>query len=340
MDRSIVKQNVTGSMLLLWAVIFGFNALAVAQVQPSAGAAGEPGNPYIIGHRGAAGLLPENTVAAFRRACELGVDGVELDVLVSADGELVVHHDYRLKPEIARTPDGTWVSSSTSPAIKDLTLAQLKAYDVGRLQPKTSYAARYPEQTPVEGERIPTLKQVIQLFKTACAASTRLLIEIKTSPEDPALTSPPEAVVDKVAALVRAEGITERVLVISFDWRSLVHIQKTAPGVATAYLTMVGGGLNNLKPGQLGTSPWTAGIDVDDFSGSAPKAVKAAGGRIWSPYFKNLTAESLAEARQLGLAVYVWTVDQPEDMNRMIKMKVDGITTNRPDILKKLVNGQ
>jgi glycerophosphoryl diester phosphodiesterase len=309
----------------------------MAQMPVGAGRAVGPGKLHIIGHRGAAGLLPENTLSAFKHACVLGVDGVELDVLVSADGELVVHHDYRLKPEIARSPDGAWVSASIPPAIRDLTLVQLKSYDVGRLQPKTSYAARYPEQTPVDGERIPTLKEAIQLFKAACGPSTRLLIEIKTSPEEPDLTPPPEAVADKVAGLVGEEGLADRVLVISFDWRSLVHIQKTAPELATAYLTMVSGGLNNLKPGQYGTSPWTAGIDVDDFNGSAPKAVKAAGGRIWSPYFKNLTAESLAEARQLGLAVYVWTVDKPEDMQRMIDMKVDGITTNRPDVLKRLL---
>ena len=87
--------------------------------------------PLIIGHRGAAGLAPENTLAAFARACELGVDGIELDVLVSADGELVVHHDFRLKPEIARTADGNWISSASPPAVKDLTVAQLKTYDVG-----------------------------------------------------------------------------------------------------------------------------------------------------------------------------------------------------------------
>ncbi len=331
MRGSRVKQNLI--RIIVAAVVFIVAAVPSAVQTPAA-------KPEVVGHRGAAGLEPENTLAAFRRACELGVDGVELDVLVSADGELVVHHDFRIKPEIARTPDGAWVSSSPLPAVKDLTLAQLKTYDVGRLQPKSSYAARYPDQTPRDGERIPTLKEVIQQFKAVCGPSTRLLVEIKTSPEEADLTLPPESVSEKVIAMVRAEKIAGRTRMLSFDWRNLVYVQKTAPEIATVYLTLVSPGLNNLKPGQPGASPWTAGIDVDDFGGSAPKAVAAAGGRTWSPHFKNLTAESLAEARQLGLAVHVWTVDRPEDMQRMIEMKVDGITTNRPDTLKKLLNGR
>jgi glycerophosphoryl diester phosphodiesterase len=298
----------------------------------------DPGKPLVVGHRGAAGLLPENTLAAFKRGCELGVDAIELDVLLAADGELVVHHDFKLKPEIARTADGAWVSSYSAPAIKDLTLAQLKSYDIGRLQPKTSYAARYPEQKPADGERIPTLKETIELFKRSCSPSTRLFVEIKTSPEEPDMTPPPEAVSDRVVRLLQEEKIVERTWILSFDWRNLVHIQKTAPELPTVYLTIVGPGLNNLKPHQIGASSWMAGLDIDDFNGSAPRAVKAAGGRVWSPYFKNLTPESLAEARKLELLVSVWTPDSPDDLKKMIEMKVDAITTNRPDLLKRLLD--
>jgi len=293
--------------------------------------------PLVIGHRGAAGLLPENTLAAFARACELGIDGIELDVLVSADGELVVHHDFRLKPEIARLADGTWISSTSPAAVRDLTVAQLKAYDVGRLQPKTSYAGRYPEQTPADGERIPTFNEVIQLFRKSCNPSTRLFVEIKTSPEEPALTPPPEVISDMVVKMLKDERITERTWVLSFDWRNLVHIQRIAPELATVYLTISTPGSNTLKPNQPGPSPWMAGLDIDDFNGSAPRAVKAAGGRVWSPFFKNLTQQSLEEARRLGVGVSVWTPDRPEDLKQMIDMKVDAITTNRPDVLKKLL---
>jgi glycerophosphoryl diester phosphodiesterase len=116
-----------------------------------------------------------------------------------------------------------------------------------------------------------------------------------------------------------------------------VYIQKIAPELVTVYLTISVPGSDTLKPNRPGPSPWTAGVDIDDFNGSAPRAVKAAGGRVWSPFFRNLTAESLAEAHRLGLRVSVWTPDLPEDLKRMIEMKVDAITTNRPDVLRELL---
>lgn len=340
MNRSGVKLNLAAAVIVTTNVLLAFAVPGMAQA-PSAAMVGKiPEKPLVIGHRGAAGLLPENTLAAFKRGCELGIDAIELDVLVSADGELVVHHDFKLKPEIARAPDGAWISSGSQPAVRDLTVAQLKAYDVGRLQPKTSYAARYPEQAPADGERMPTFQEVIDLFKQSCRPATRLFVEIKTSPEEPNLTPPPEAVADQAVKMLQDAGIVERTWVLSFDWRSLVHIQKTAPAIPTVYLSIVGPGLNNLKPNQPGPSPWLAGLDIDDFNGSAPRTVKAAGGRIWSPYFKNLTPETLAEARSLGLLVSVWTPDSPDDLKKMIDMKVDAITTNRPDVLKRLLDGR
>ncbi len=340
MNARIVKLNLAMAALVTALVLLTTAASGLAQTPGGSDDTKAPGKPLVIGHRGAAGLLPENTLAAFKRGCELGIAAIELDVLVSADGELVVHHDFRLKPEIARTSDGTWISTGSQPAVRDLTVAQLKSYDIGRLQPKTSYAARYPEQAPVDGERIPTFREVIDLFKQSCRPSTRLFVEIKTSPEEPNLTPPPEAVADQVVKMLQNAGIAERTWILSFDWRNLVHIQKTAPAIPTVYLSIVGPGLNNLKPNQPGASPWLAGLDIDDFNGSAPRAVKAAGGRIWSPYFKNLTPETLAEARSLGLLVSVWTPDSPDDLKKMIDMKVDAITTNRPDVLKRLLDGR
>ena len=340
MNRSGVKLNLAAAVIVIANALLAFAVPGMAQAPSAAMVAKIPEKPLVIGHRGAAGLLPENTLAAFKRGCELGIDAIELDVLVSADGELVVHHDFKLKPEIARTSDGVWISSGSQPAVRDLTVAQLKAYDVGRLQPKTSYAARYPEQAPADGERIPTFQEVIDLFKQSCRPATRLFVEIKTSPEEPNRTPPPEAIADQAVKMLQDAGIVERTWVLSFDWRSLVHIQKTAPAIPTVYLSIVGPGLNNLKPNRPGPSPWLAGLDIDDFNGSAPRAVKAAGGRIWSPYFKNLTPETLAEARGLGLLVSVWTPDSPDDLKKMIDMKVDAITTNRPDVLKRLLDGR
>jgi glycerophosphoryl diester phosphodiesterase len=113
-------------------------------------------------------------------------------------------------------------------------------------------------------------------------------------------------------------------------------VEKIAPGIPTVYLSLLGLRLNNIKPGQPGASPWMAGIDIDDYAGSIPRAVQAAGGRFWAPYFKNLTLRDLQEARQLGLSVYVWTPDAKMDLLRMLEWGVDGIITNRPDLLMLL----
>jgi glycerophosphoryl diester phosphodiesterase len=323
--------------LPIWLAVLSSGAPAAAQATPAA--TPPAGKPIVIGHRGAAGLLPENTLAAFARACELGADMLELDVLVSADGELVVHHDFKLKPEATRTPDGKWLPADPRIAVKDQPLVQLKTYDVGRLKPGTEYAGRYPGQVPVDGERIPTLKEVVRLMKAQCVQNTRLLVEVKTSPEAPDMTPTPEDVADRVIELVRAEGFASRAIVQSFDWRVMARVKRAAPEIALAHLT-VAGGQNTVKAGQPGPSPWLAGIDVDDFGGSVPKAVKAAGGTTWAPQARDLTRDSLAEAHELGFTVFVWTVDKPEEMQRLIDLGVDGIITNRPDLLRKILDAK
>src|SRR4051812_20620603 len=122
------------------------------------------GKPLNIAHRGGAGLRPENTLAAFAHALDLGVDGFELDVHVAKDGSIVVFHDDRLKPEIVRDLEGGWLPGP-GPLIKDLTLPELQSYDIGRLNPASGYAKRYPDYAPCDGERIPRLADVIFLMK-------------------------------------------------------------------------------------------------------------------------------------------------------------------------------
>ncbi len=270
---------------------------------------------FVVGHRGAAGLAPENTLAAFKRACESRVDAIELDVLLSADGKWL------------RRP---------GPAVKDL-MSQLKTYDVGRLKPGTRYSRRYPDQQPADGERIPTLAESIALIKTSCGDATQIWIEIKTNPEKPWITPSPETIADAVVLLLNELNFTERARILAFDWRVLSHLKKTAPDIPLVYLTHDGVRFNTVKPGRPGASPWLAGLDIDDFNGSVPQAVKAAGGRHWAPHYKSLTITRLAEAYRLGLKVYVWTVDSRTEMIRLLEMGVNGIITNRPDILRSVV---
>ncbi len=292
----------------------------------------------MIGHRGAAGLAPENTLAAFSKALEMGLDGVELDVQLSADGIAVVYHDFQLNPDITRTADGEWLESGNRLPIKDLRLEELKQYDVGRLKPDTRYAGRYPDQKPVDGERIPTLQEVVLFLKGVEEDKTQLWIEIKTSPKEPEISSLPEPVADAVVQILRKEAFSARAMILSFDWRALVHVQKTAPEIPTAYLSPIGMRWTSFRPGQPGPSPWTAGIDVANFDGSISRAVKAAGGRYWAPNHMTIHPSLVQEAHGLGLKVFVWSPDSKSRMLRLMDMGVDGIMTNRPDILKSVTS--
>ncbi len=285
------------------------------------------------GHRGARGLAPENTLAGFERALAVGVSTLEMDVAVTRDGVVVVSHDRRLNPDLTRGPDGLWLTNR-GPALFHLDWAELNRFDVGRLNPATWYARRFPHQIAVDGARVPALAQVLALAKGAGNDWVRFSIEIKTDPRAPSETLPPKAFAEIVSGVLRKEGIVGRSTVQSFDWRSLRHLQEIEPAIKTAYLSTRQRWLDNIQAGQPGVSPWTAGFDIDDYGGSVPRLVKAAGGSIWSPFHKELTPADLELAHLLRLKVIVWTVNRPVRMKALIEMGVDGIITDYPDRLR------
>ena len=180
------------------------------------------------GHRGARGLMPENTLAGFARALTLGVTTLEMDIGISRDGHLVISHDSRLNAALTRDGDGKWLAAP-GPAINSLSLEQLNAYDVGRLDPSSRYAQRFPQQRAVDGERIPTLAQVLLLPPGAGNSPVHLNLETKLSPLEPHLALSPEEFARKLVQQVRGAGATGRVTVQSFDWRSLRQVQSLAP---------------------------------------------------------------------------------------------------------------
>ncbi len=289
------------------------------------------------GHRGARGLLPENTLPAFAKALDLGVTTLELDLAVTADGVVVVSHDPRLSPALARTADGKWLEG-TGPAIWKLKSGELRSFDVGRIDPDHRYADRFPDQQAIDGTRIPTLKQVFDLVRERRARHVRFNIETKIRPDRPGNTPPPKVFAKAVVDLLRAENMTDRTAVQSFDWRTLAEVQKLAPEIPTVYLSAQQRWLDNIMAGQVGPSPWTAGHDVDKHGGSLPRLVKAAGGAVWSPYWRDLSAPELKEAQALGLSVVVWTVNDSGDMEDLIDMGVDGIITDYPDRLRAILD--
>ena len=287
----------------------------------------------IQGHRGARGLAPENTLPAFARALAIGVTTLELDCAVTRDGVVVVSHDPVFNPDIARGPDGKWLKEP-GPAIWSLSFQDTQRYDVGRINPASAYARRWPEQRPVDSTRIPRLADLFALVKKSGNDTVRFNIETKVFPPEPALTTTPEDLTRKLIAAIRAGGMERRATIQSFDWRTLQIVQKEAPAIPTVYLTVEKGFMDSIQRDKS-SSPWTAGFHVSRYGGSVPRMVKSAGGAVWSPYYAETTREQLKEAQSLGLKVVVWTVNEPPDMRRLIEWGVDGIISDRPDLLRR-----
>ena len=280
------------------------------------------------GHRGTRGLMPENTLAAFEHALEIGVSTLELDIAITADGVPVISHDPALNPNLARDASGRWITSPGA-LISSLTLAQLQQFDVGRINPASDYARQFPLQQARDGQTIPTLVSLFALVRERKADSVRFGIETKLSPNQPDATIGPEAFVNALLPVIRLAGMTRRVMIQSFDWRTLQLVQKIEPGIATSYLTIQTPHADNV------TNPaWTAGMRRQDHA-SVPHMVKASGGGVWSPLFSNLDRPALKTAQALGLKVIPWTVNEPGDMDRLINWGVDGIITDYPDRLRE-----
>ncbi len=285
------------------------------------------------GHRGTRGLAPENTLASFRRALELGVTTLETDLAVTRDGVLVISHDPHLNPDLVRGADGRWLSGR-GPAIHSLMLDELRAYDIGRTDPASKYGRQFPEQVPADGARFPTLKEVLALGQ---GNGVRFALETKITPTGDGDTPDPATFARLVVDVVRDAGMAARVDVLSFDWRTLLEVKKLAPEIGTVCITQVTGNFDNVK-GLFGRpSAWTAGLDLSRHDDSVPKLVRAAGCSTWSSAFRNLTPASIAEGRALGLKVLPWTVNDPADMARLIDWGVDGLITDYPDRARKVM---
>jgi len=261
-----------------------------------------------IAHRGGAALKPENTMAAFENAVALGADGVELDVQLSADGVAVVHHDYRLNPGLTRK-DGLWLKGGT-PRIKDLRFAGLQHFDLGRADPASDYARAHPLLVPQDGARIPSLEEVAG----ALPPSFLVMVELKSSTN--AASADPVALADAALAVMKDQ--LARTIFVGFDWRALAQIKSEAKEARC----------------------WFTTDELKGDAGMVLPFIKASGGDGWFPRFQDATTKMVGQARALGLEVGAWTVNEPDEMKRLIALKLDVICTDRPDILKELLRPQ
>jgi len=285
------------------------------------------------GHRGARGLAPENTMVGFERTLAIGVTTLETDIAITRDGVLVISHDPALNPDITRGPDGQFLGGR-GPVIWHTDFAELQRYDVGRLKPGTRYAAQFPDQAPHDGARLPKLEELFALVKKPGNTQVRLALETKVTPTAPDETMAPEPFARALVKAVRDAGLAERTTILSFDWRTLQVVQKEAPEIGTVYLSIQRPNFDNIGAGKPGGSPWTAGFSHAEH-GSVPKMIKAAGGRIWSSLHAELDAAKVKEAQALGLTVLAWTVNEPARIAQVMDMGVDGIVSDRPDLVRE-----
>ena len=262
----------------------------------------------IQGHRGARSVLPENTLAAFQYALEIGVDTLELDMGVSQDGVVVVLHDQRINPTICQYKNGQDVPEGL--LVHQLSLAQIKEFDCGsRPNP------RFENQRLVPGSEIPTLIEVFDLVKQSKLANAKTVlfnIETKSDPNAPLAQPEPREFVSAVIEIVREYGFENRVTLQSFDHRTLVVAKEIAPELRLAAL-------------------------FEDKPDDWVEAADAAEADIVSPHFKLIDSNSVETMQEAGLAVIPWTANSKRQWERLIKMGVDGIITDDPEPLLKLL---
>ena len=263
-----------------------------------------PRRVEVYGHRGARARRPENTVPGFEYAVGIGVDVLELDVRVTRDSRLLVSHEPRPDVHLCLGPNGEALKSP--PLFMEMTLEQVAGYDCGTLR-----NPKFPKQRPVPGTRIPTLGEVFEAvsrMSVPAAKTVRFYIELKSLPELPRESPPPEELARLVVEELRRRGMLSRVVLQSMDYRTLRAARSLEPTVKIAALSR-----NFLED-----LPKTAAeLKADDIA----------------PY-RRLVSERLVEAvHKAGARVVVWTVDEPEEWGALLRDKVDGIITDDPEAL-------
>ena len=290
----------------------------------------------IHGHRGARGLAPENTLAGFACALKVGVDVLELDLRMSGDGKIVIHHDRKLNPDLTRIKAGTWLTPPTKP-LDHYTFEALQQFDMGHARPESSILKRFPCQTARDGETIPDLAMLRDRVAPALDDGLLLNLEIKSDPlkpeQGPTPTDWATTLVDELNTL----GLMNQCWVQSFDWRVLRQIHALTDQLPTGFLTSAQPDFDTITAHANSASPWLDGYDTARFSHSLPQAIAAADGHYWGPCFQDLTRSRVAEAQSLGLEVHTWTVNEITHIETMVDYAVDGIISDYPDRVRTVL---
>lgn len=251
----------------------------------------------VHGHRGTRGMRPENTLPAFEYAIAAGVDALELDMAVTKDDVIVVSHDPLLHPPVCS-------GSKPEVAIHQLTLAEVREWDCGKVQNPA-----FPRQQAIPGTKMPTLDEV---FALAPKGKFLFNIETKIFADKPELTPSPEEFVRLVLEKVRKYHLESRVILQSFDFRTLIVMKRMAPEIKLAAL-------------------------YEGMPKNFTAIGKESGAQVVSPNYHLVTPEQVRAAHAAGLEVLPWTPNKPEEWDELIQAGVDGIITDYPaDLLVHL----
>lgn len=244
-------------------------------------------------HRGGRAMRPENTLPAFEYAIGIGADVLELDMGVTKDNVVVVSHDPYLHPPVCS-------GNVEKATIRELTLAQVKEWDCGKVQ-----NPGFKTQMAIPGTRMPTLDEV---FTLAQSSTVQFNIETKSSADHPELTPPPDEFAKLVLDVIRKHKLEKRVMLQSFDFRTLHAMKKIAPEIRLVAL-------------------WE-GADRDFVS-----IAQEADAKVVSPAYRLVTPEKVKAAHAAGLEVVPWTANRPADWDKLAADQVDAIISDDPAAL-------
>ncbi|WP_270511698.1 glycerophosphodiester phosphodiesterase [Megamonas funiformis] len=296
-------------------------------------------------HRGGRDVRPENTLYSYAYAIELGATSIECDMQLTKDGQIVMSHNPILNSDITRDENGNYIKNNKYD-IRLMTVDELKKFDVGVMDPNCGeYYDLHGKTQFTYDAKIPTLEELMQLIQSYGDKNIVLNIETKSYP-DPASAryknnADPKKFVEVFNNIVKKYNMEDRVVLQSFDWQTLIEMKKLNPNISTSALWQEqpswGRDSESLRRYEKKKSPWLGGLDIKDYQGNTVKAAHAIGADIISPYYTEISKQDVDEAHSLGMKVVPWTVNNEKDMNMLLDMGVDGIISDKPWLLKQVL---
>lgn len=292
-------------------------------------------------HRGGRDARPENTLYSYLYGMEIGAN-IECDMQLARDG-IVMSHNPVLNPDITRDIHGSYLRTGIYD-IRLMTIEEIKSFDVGAINPESEYFGLHGSQTALHA-KIPTLEEMFQLAVDTGHNTTEFNIETKSYPDPQSPfyenNADQHKFVDEFLRIVRKYKMEKRVILQSFDWRTLRIMKDEAPEIRTSALyqlspdSPVDG--DTIHMTRREPSPWLAGLSIHDYDGHIAACAYAAGADILSPNFREFTEKDAYEAHELGMKILPWTVNSRNDMLETIEKGADGIISDRPWILRELL---